>query len=65
MPNKTTLVCFREGSDEIVGLSVTYVSVENDPFWEEVSKAVFRIFLNLSVLSINFNEIYVISEGTK
>lgn len=40
LPNKTTLVCFREGSDEIVGLNVTYVSMKNDPFWEEVSKAV-------------------------
>ncbi|XP_037039526.1 uncharacterized protein LOC119076713 [Bradysia coprophila] len=38
-PQKTSLVCFREGSDDIVGLNVNGVAVENDPFGEKVVNA--------------------------
>jgi len=60
LPKKTTLVCFREGSNEIVGLNVTYVSMENDPFWEEVSKAAqtdeYKEHMAISrILRANFN----------
>lgn len=40
LPQKTSLVCFREGSDEIVGLNVNCVAVKNDGFGTAVEKAV-------------------------
>lgn len=40
LQSQTSLVCFREGSDEIVGLNVTYVTMENDPISDHIMKAV-------------------------
>lgn len=31
---KTALVCLKAGSDEIVGVSMTYVKLKDDPFNE-------------------------------
>ncbi|XP_055315376.1 uncharacterized protein LOC129575577 isoform X2 [Sitodiplosis mosellana] len=50
LPNKTTLVCFREGSDEIVGLNVTYVSVKNDPFWQEAQTDEYKDHMTITRL---------------
>lgn len=37
---KTTLVCFREGSDEIVGLNVLTVNTKDDTFLTEIAHQV-------------------------
>lgn len=37
---KTSLVCFRENSDDIVGLNITYVTMKGDPFWAEMRELV-------------------------
>lgn len=36
MEQKTTLVCFREGSDEIIGLNVMIFSIKSDTFMQEL-----------------------------
>lgn len=40
MQTKTSLVCFREDTDDIVGLNITYVATKNDPFWQEARELV-------------------------
>lgn len=40
LKQKMTLVCFENGSDEIAGLSVTYVKCKGDTFWEELDQKV-------------------------
>lgn len=52
IPTKTSLVCFREDSDEIVGLNITYVTHKNDPFWKNVKELVkFIVCIPVSVHS--------------
>lgn len=34
------LVCFKEGSDEIVGINMNFVSLKDDHFMEEIRKRV-------------------------
>lgn len=45
LPQQVSLVCFREGSDEIIGLNVNGVSVKNEPFGEMVARAVLNFIL--------------------
>lgn len=40
LKQKVSLVCFREGSDEIVGLSVLVVNTKNDTFMQEMTQQV-------------------------
>lgn len=40
MEQKMTLVCFKEGSDEIIGFNITYVSSKNDTFFKHIEEAV-------------------------
>lgn len=63
LPKKTTLVCFREGSDEIIGLNVTYVSGQNDPFWEEVTNAVIIVPWFFDIFSVIY-KIYFLKAQT-
>lgn len=44
LKQKCSLVCFREGSDEIIGLSVQIINTENDTFGREISKLVLFTF---------------------
>lgn len=44
LQQKTSLVCFREGSDEIVGLNVLVVNTKNDAFIDEVVQQVIFVF---------------------
>lgn len=41
LQQRMTLVCFREGSDEIVGLNVLVVNTKNDPFMTAIKSQVF------------------------
>lgn len=43
MNQKTTLVCFREGSDEIVGLNVLVIHTKEDTFLAELTQQVLYI----------------------
>lgn len=41
------LICFREGSDEIVGLNMNFVTLKGDHFMEDCREQVRIKFLNL------------------
>lgn len=43
MNQKTTLVCFREGSDDIVGLNVLVIHTKEDTFLTEITQQVLHI----------------------
>lgn len=38
MQQKTTLVCFREGSDEIVGLNILYFYLKGNTFLKDIEE---------------------------
>lgn len=38
MEQKTTLVCFREGSDEIVGMNMMLFCLKDDPYMQQIEK---------------------------
>lgn len=40
MEQKTSIVCFREGSDEIIALNVLIVNTRNDTFMKEIAEQV-------------------------
>lgn len=42
LKQKMSLVCFKNGSDEIAGISVTYVKCEGERFWDELDQKVIR-----------------------
>lgn len=50
---KTPLVCFKSGSDEIVGLNMIFVSNKDDHFMERVRKQVSEKFF---CEQFNFNK---------
>lgn len=43
---KVALVCFRSGSDEIVGINVNFVMLKGEHFWEEIGRIVSILFSN-------------------
>lgn len=40
LKQKCSVVCFREDSDEIVGLNLHYIYTKDDPFLEDIYKFV-------------------------
>lgn len=40
---KVALICFRAGSDELVGTNLTFVANKDDHFMEKVYKQVFEL----------------------
>lgn len=40
LPQRMTLVCFKEGSDDIAGMHVSYVITKDDNWGEQMDKAV-------------------------
>ena len=40
LPQRMTLVCFKEGSDDIAGMHVSYVIMKDDNWGEQMDKAV-------------------------
>lgn len=51
---KTALVCFKEGSDEIVGLSFTFVISKSDKFEQLFFSQVSKNLFNSLVSSLHF-----------
>lgn len=45
MAQKTPIVCYKEGSDEIIGLNFTYVTHKDDHFVEQFQNGVSIPFL--------------------
>lgn len=46
IPQRTTLVCFKEGSDDIVGANVVYIKSKDDTFRHEVRQSVSHLPMN-------------------
>lgn len=40
MQQKCALVCFRDGSDEIVGLNINFITIKDEHIMEELQKQV-------------------------
>lgn len=52
---RIALVCFKEGSDEIIGTNLIFVSTQQDNYFEEIRKFVSRFCCSeLLVLSLSF-----------
>lgn len=49
---KTPLVCFKSGSDEIIGMNMIYVSSRADNLMKTARKRVSEIILKTTVASI-------------
>lgn len=47
MAQKTPIVCYKDGSDEIVGLNFTYVTHKDDHFVEQFQNGVSICFQRL------------------
>lgn len=54
MAQKTPIVCYKEGSDEIIGLNFTFVTHKDDHFVEKFQNGVskFESFLHKTILTL-------------
>lgn len=57
LPQKTSLVCFRAGSDEIAGICMGYIITKGERFYEDVHDRV-RLLLISQSLMIELNTFY-------